>query len=650
MRRKEKRIFIKKLVLVALFAILLGIIGEIIFSGIIYLKGNSDPGKQLLTESFIEQTNMPFENGVYHYQAEGGSTITLTFDEQYINKLQYRYEADGDFLCMISLYGKDVYGQECVKQIQDLNSGVLQRSVVTVQDKIHKIEMHFYPEQKTAIDQVRQGAASIATELTVTDFMLDNSFRFNPFRAVLIMSVAGIFLFLFIFRNEVGTRPEIGVFVGALALGTMWVIALPPMLMGWDEHIHLVKAASLFSGKDSISAAIHYLHTYPEYMGLTLIQSVEEKMDMIRYLNAIDTVDVSIDIYNQSLSSAGYVISALAVFVGRILHFPFYVIFIFGKWVNVVFYSFMAYWAVKYARIGKAVFAAIALYPLIIFSTTLYTYDVAVLGFLMVAVSVILSEMAIPDVKISVKMEIVFFASVILGCLPKATYAPILLLGLFLPKTKFSSKKEMWIFKGVICLLFIGLMSTFVLPTLLAPPSTGDTRGGATNTAGQLALIFSQPLSYLQVWWENVKNTFGTYMLGLPQMVSLGYMGTMKHSYLVGVYLILVMVTDTGYQYEGKKVGLKGVYRVIIAFCITMILGMIWSALYLSFTEVGKLEIAGVQGRYYLPVMGMFLLLFQTDRLRLAWNRKKYYLTVLVVSCMFLLMALWDMCGKYYIL
>ena len=61
---------------------------------------------------------------------------------------------------------------------------------------------------------------------------------------------------------------------------------------------------------------------------------------------------------------------------------------------------------------------------------------------------------------------------------------------------------------------------------------------------------------------------------------------------------------------------------------------MIWSALYLDFTEVGRTTIAGVQGRYYLPLLFPLFSMFLPVKLRTLWNERKYDLAVFaVIAC-----------------
>ena len=57
-------------------------------------------------------------------------------------------------------------------------------------------------------------------------------------------------------------------------------------------------------------------------------------------------------------------------------------------------------------------------------------------------------------------------------------------------------------------------------------------------------------------------------------------------------------------------------YKVFITLIIMITVVLIWVALYLSFTPVGEEAIAGVQARYYLPLLYMAALL--------VTNRKMY--------------------------
>ena len=73
---------------------------------------------------------------------------------------------------------------------------------------------------------------------------------------------------------------------------------------------------------------------------------------------------------------------------------------------------------------------------------------------------------------------------------------------------------------------------------------------------------------------------------------------------------------------------------------------LIWTALYLSFTPVGSINIAGVQPRYYIPLLLPFFMIFYTDKVEAKWKDSSYNMIIL-------LLALWlaheSMYSQYFL-
>ena len=56
--------------------------------------------------------------------------------------------------------------------------------------------------------------------------------------------------------------------------------------------------------------------------------------------------------------------------------------------------------------------------------------------------------------------------------------------------------------------------------------------------------------------------------------------------------------------------------RIITMIQIALVVALIWTALYLSYTEVGEEVIAGVQARYYLPFFLLLFICFQNKKIK----------------------------------
>ena len=59
---------------------------------------------------------------------------------------------------------------------------------------------------------------------------------------------------------------------------------------------------------------------------------------------------------------------------------------------------------------------------------------------------------------------------------------------------------------------------------------------------------------------------------------------------------------------------------------------MIWLAMYLSFTPVGDNAIAGVQARYYLPLLYVVLALVGSKKIKVVCDKKIITKATLIVS------------------
>ena len=81
---------------------------------------------------------------------------------------------------------------------------------------------------------------------------------------------------------------------------------------------------------------------------------------------------------------------------------------------------------------------------------------------------------------------------------------------------------------------------------------------------------------------------------------------------------------------EKKVYSLKMRIAMMIQYGMAVVL--IWTALYLSFTEVGKSVISGVQARYYLPFIFGVYLCFQTDKISNNIKKEVYQMIVMIIS------------------
>ena len=82
-------------------------------------------------------------------------------------------------------------------------------------------------------------------------------------------------------------------------------------------------------------------------------------------------------------------------------------------------------------------------------------------------------------------------------------------------------------------------------------------------------------------------------------------------------------------------------YKVWLGTLIFVVIGLIWSSLYIVFTPVGATSILGVQARYYLPLLYPLCMAFYSEKIEGKWNEKTYTMIILLVM-------LWVTHGAFY--
>ena len=630
----KPRIFfdIKKLINIVIISAMCGLVVSFGWSMFNYYRSGDDRGKNRIEEKYIEYNSDIQKNTSGYSVSKNGGKITITFPQSiYISKLQYEYNTpvSSEHDAEITVYKKNIYGDNDVEIINDNYFKGLSRSVVNINKEVLKIEITF-PEGNETIG--------------IKNFCVDNSFKWNPYIFGVICVSVFLSVFLILFRKEIVLYPGRTVFICTLILGCCILILQPPFCTGWDEQIHFSRSYHMAVTREpeGIPNVLYYLIDNAPWINEHNQISLEERADLIRNMNYLGaTYGLKVDGYSWSISSIGYIFQAAAITVGRFLHLPFYLIWLLGKFSNVLLYSLGMGMAVSITPIGKKLLAVLSVMPTMIFTSTVYTYDITVNVFIVISICIFLRELLNKDTYFETKWRIAYFASMVVGCMPKAVYAPLILNVLLMPRSKFKSSRDERIFKTISVLVFLLAMSTFVLPTLISPDAGGDARGGDTSVATQISYVFGQPVAYAIVLLKNMGETFLPFVFS-NAVNNFAYCGTMTFPFLYTALLVGMALTDTYHSGKPGKCELTIKNRAVVLFFIFATMSLIWTALYLSFTEVGETVIAGVQPRYYLPFLFLLYICFRTGKIQNRLKEENYQMGVMLLACGLLMTNIFD--------
>ena len=619
MLKNEKCKKIVKYCIIVLSVALISLLTEVLFN----INAIKDSYNEEIANDTLILTGCEITQEGIVIGDEGGN-LTIDIDGRYVNKLSYGFTRPYTELMVnatISVEKSNVYGDYENITITDNNPYLISKSDVNIGEKVNKITITF---------------ASGQEGLLINNISISNTVQFNKERLLFFFSLY-ILITVVVFTRKIWSSKSENIFlVIAITVGTVFVWLLPASKVGWDEEAHFKRAYTL-----PISLSSVVTPTVNEYSVVSLTnwpynitQSKEEKMELAMVLDTradyrdeayIEYFTVSNKDNLTRIYNFHYIPSSIGIKIGQLFNMSFSYVYILGRWFNLIAYSIIVFFAIKKLAFGKNIMSALALMPTPMFLASTYSYDAMVIALLFLGISYLISEMANKTEIISKKNMVISLVAVSVGALAKAVYIPIILIGLMMPKSKFKSKKQHIIFKSAIVVLFILLMSTFVLPSLLSPPEVGDVRGGDTSTSEQMKLIFSKPFAYFDVWLNNVGETFFDYTIGKSSLASMGHIAISPCANLIIIFMTAVIFTDSRREDSGtlvirEKVGIGATLIITIA--------LIWTALYLSFTEVGKTQIAGVQGRYYIPLLFPLFILLRPKNIENKISKEKYYLIV----------------------
>ena len=287
----------------------------------------------------------------------------------------------------------------------------------------------------------------------------------------------------------------------------------------------------------------------------------------------------------------------------------------------------IGYIAIKHAKYGKRILFLLLLLPTNIFLASQYSKDSYIISLIYLGLSTFVNCYMSKD-KISCKNLLIIVLSFIFGSLSKAIYIPFILLILLLPINKFENKKQGRIIKLIIVLIFIAVVSTFVLPTVSSPSLISDIRGGNTSSGRQLALMFSQPISFAKMYIPYLFRMIIPSFFSDKSLIVFCNLGIVSNTIYYLLFATIIAVVFLG-EKNSKKLPIK--LKISLLLLILFITCLITVSMYLSFTPVASTIIKGVQERYFLPLFYALLLIFANNNAKYKISEEKYSLILVII-------------------
>lgn len=430
------------------------------------------------------------------------------------------------------------------------------------------------------------------------------------------------------FVNKI-KKENLFLIIGAILGIILCFVNLP--LRKYDEHAHFWKAYEVSMGnftsnpnKGTIPKTIY--STVIDENGLYHIEN-----NTYSYQEVLETIDEGINPEDgtyinpgtvSNLSPFSYLPQAIGILIARIMHLSPTLIAIAGRMTNLIAYLLCMYFAIKLMpkEKWKNILIVVALLPMSLVIGASLSPDAVIISVLTLAIAYLLNLKYVKD-KITIKNIIILAILFMIPAICKIVY--ILAAGLFfiLPKSKFKNKKEYYTF-ALIMLLIIAL-PIFIWNTLTKDIVQTAIR---TNQPEQIYFTLSDILRDLYTTGNTLYNNTEDYLYTM--------IGGWFTPYIVDFVFIAFLLFVTFQKDETQNdIKFSKKDKIIISVILLLIIALIFGGMYVGFTRAEYTIVEGVQGRYFIPILALILILFEGNRISLKLSYKKviYFISLVVL-------------------
>lgn len=421
----------------------------------------------------------------------------------------------------------------------------------------------------------------------------------------------------------------------ALIIGILFVFLVPPF-QSPDEDSHFKKSYAISSGKlysieKNGKAGNYFPKDMQRYIDdkLSYIGKRDKKYSFSEFTNdqysRINYDDKKFISYSTSnVLPIIYIAPAIGITFSKVIAkifdmnsiSPAYMLY-FARLFSLFFSCFLIYKAIKITPVLKRTMLTIGLIPMTVYLSSMVTYDNILLACTLLS-SAIMLDLIFNNKreKISKKQILVLSLIGIVLLNVKIIYFFSYILLLFVPKKKYGSEKKELI-KNICTMIAIIIIGTIVLKI---PYMLQNLVGGNTLFGKQLTFIIKHPLKYSKILLDNIIDQRQFQLIGMIGMF--GLVDTYLPVSLVGLYLIYFIIfilldaSNNKYVLSLSKKGLIVLYILFAVASIYTIMYLDWTTQ--LFQVIGGTQITGVQGRYFLPLLYPFSLLFINKKVNIG--------------------------------
>jgi len=439
----------------------------------------------------------------------------------------------------------------------------------------------------------------------------------GAFGAVLVyILLLGTYLSLAVFRM----KPEKVFLVTGGMLALIYMLLLPPLSVP-DEEVHLKQAYEYTSRIMGREASKHgtVVMDKEDFHAMQMFETTPSLPEYDRLKDEIlksgrESGTIEIPHTDTRAPAVVYVPGMIGILLGRILGLNGILVIYLGRICSILFYLMTMYWFIRLANFARAAAFVIAVLPMTVQQCCSYSYDSVVIEFVFLYLALlfrlIYEKQAIKRSQIAAYALFMILLSVCKG----GMYMPLCLLTLLIPADRFYGRKKKIIFTGCMAAAAVAAFLTTALRNVLYVVNPTAQQTADAYLAGEnygVAGLLADPLEFILL---SVRTLFLSGSTFLENMFGsqLGWLDINVSRIVVYGMLLLtglsILQMENGSSYSSLSVTIR--QKRMFLLVIALSAAMVFATMFISWTPRESTEIFGIQGRYFLPLLPLVLMLF----------------------------------------
>lgn len=435
----------------------------------------------------------------------------------------------------------------------------------------------------------------------------DFNYISKPYLIISIFSLISILGVLILNTKRYKDKIEKIFLTYIIPIGIMFVVLLPP---NWtpDEEGHMFRAYDLSLG--NIVTDFGENNEGDIYVPQEMLDLAQEKYELNyskvhKYMQKEAKYNelVPVQTIFKTYFSINYITGGITFFICRLVNVNILLACYFVKIFNFILFIIIGYYCIKKIPFGKLLLAIYMFLPMIIQQACSLSADAAINN---IAILLIVYNLKLlyQEQDITLKQRLIYYLLALSIALCKYVYFPITFMSLLLIKNKNIDKKKRN--KLIIISIIISVISS--LAWFMFTQNYVDIRDyikeANVKPIEQAKYILKNPLNYVKIL-KNTIDSYGAYYLFTFVGSELGY----ANIEIPQIYILVMLFGLFLLPFlEKNSYSLEKWQKVLMILIFVMLIGLILTGLYLTWSPLQYEKVAGVQGRYFIPVIIMLLL------------------------------------------